>query len=247
MRPDLQRALEANGVTPPTHIDLHPNPLDEFFARFGGKPSAAEVFHHQTRLTSRRITDCLPTASLLEDVRAWTLAQEPAIGAMQQPQRPTPIVEVARRAAAAMSSNRYGVELVVAHDGGALTVLADGSVLAPLAAGPSAHNLICGARVPDTWPAVQSGGFADALDGVGVLVFVGVPWRYMALLGARGYRRLLAESGRYHAAAIEAATAAGMEWRLDTEFDDAKVDAALGLDGLERTALALMRFARPAP
>ena len=244
MEPDLQSALEANAVTPPTHVDLHPSALDEYFDRFGGKPSVAEVFHHESRLTSRRVEERVRTATLLDDVRTWTLGQERELRVIGAERTTDPIVMVARAAAATMGSNRYGVELVVVRAGGALTVLAEGDALAPLVAGPSAHNLIHDARVPDTWPAPHSGGFADARDSVGVLVFVGVPWRYMALLGARGYRRLLSECGRYNAAAIDAAGTAGLEWRLDMEFNDGKVDAALGLDGLERVSLAVMWLAR---
>lgn len=77
----------------------------------------------------------------------------------------------------------------------------------------------------------------------GLLFLVAVPWRYMALQGARGYRRTLIDTGRVLRRIEELLPAQTPMW---LDFHDASVNEALNLDGVERHVLAVVSLPVPA-
>ncbi len=70
------------------------------------------------------------------------------------------------------------------------------------------------------------------------LFFAGVPWRYMAFQGPRGYRRLFIELGRVMADVGRLMAAAGVRHVTSFDFLDVPVERTLGFDGVEVTLLA---------
>jgi hypothetical protein len=89
-------------------------------------------------------------------------------------------------------------------------------------------------------------GQASCAGHADLLVVIAVPWRYMVFQGPRGCRRMLMESGRltawFEARAREQEVALGVE----LDFADGAVEELLLLDGVERTALAVLTVGQEA-
>ncbi len=83
----------------------------------------------------------------------------------------------------------------------------------------------------------------DVRDGLGggevVLVLTGILRRTAWKYGARGYRHLYWDAGTMLANLLELAPA---EARVLTGFVDDEVNAVLGVDGIDETALALLQL-----
>ena len=71
-----------------------------------------------------------------------------------------------------------------------------------------------------------------------LILYVGFPWRYMALQGPRGYRRMLVELGKQISRVEQLLQAAGLATATSLDFYDATVESLLGFDGVETTLLA---------
>ena len=77
-----------------------------------------------------------------------------------------------------------------------------------------------------------------ALEGRHLILYVGFPWRYMALQGPRGYRRMLVELGKQISRVEKLLQAAGLVVATSLDFYDVTVESLLGFDGVETTLLA---------
>ena len=71
-----------------------------------------------------------------------------------------------------------------------------------------------------------------------LILYVGLPWRYMALQGPRGYRRMLIELGQKISRVEQLLQAAGLAATTSLDFYDVMTESFLGLDGVETTLLA---------
>ena len=71
-----------------------------------------------------------------------------------------------------------------------------------------------------------------------LILYVGFPWRYMALQGPRGYRRMLVELGKQISRVEQLLQAAGLAVATSLDFYDVTVESLLGFDGVETTLLA---------
>lgn len=77
-----------------------------------------------------------------------------------------------------------------------------------------------------------------ALEVRHLILYVGFPWRYMALQGPRGYRRMLVELGKQISRVEQLLQAAGLAAATSLDFYDVTVESLLGFDGVETTLLA---------
>lgn len=71
-----------------------------------------------------------------------------------------------------------------------------------------------------------------------LILYVGFPWRYMALQGPRGYRRMLIELGKRISRVERLLQAAGLDTTTSLDFYDVAIESFLGFDGIETTLLA---------
>ena len=71
-----------------------------------------------------------------------------------------------------------------------------------------------------------------------LVLYVGFPWRYMALQGPRGYRRMLIELGKRISRVEQLLQAAGLAATTSLDFYDVAIESFLGFDGIETTLLA---------
>jgi len=71
-----------------------------------------------------------------------------------------------------------------------------------------------------------------------LILYVGYPWRYMALQGPRGYRRMLVELGKQISSVEQLLQGAGLAVATSLDFFDVTVESLLGFDGVETTLLA---------
>ena len=71
-----------------------------------------------------------------------------------------------------------------------------------------------------------------------LLLYVGFPWRYMALQGPRGYRRMLIELGKKISKVEQLLQSAGLATTTSLDFYDVEIESFLGFDGIETTLLA---------
>ena len=71
-----------------------------------------------------------------------------------------------------------------------------------------------------------------------LILYVGFPWRYMALQGPRGYRRMLIELGKKISIVEQLLQAAGLAALTSLDFYDVAIESLLGFDGIETTLLA---------
>jgi hypothetical protein len=77
------------------------------------------------------------------------------------------------------------------------------------------------------------------------LFLVLAPWRYMVLLGPRGYRRALMDAGALLRACRSLAGEHGLRAESTLDFYDHRVDEVLSLDGVERTVVAVVAVCDP--
>lgn len=77
-----------------------------------------------------------------------------------------------------------------------------------------------------------------ALEVRHLILYVGFPWRYMALQGPRGYRRMLVELGKQISRVERLLQAEGLAVATSLDFYDVTVESLLGFDGVETTLLA---------
>ena len=71
-----------------------------------------------------------------------------------------------------------------------------------------------------------------------LILYVGFPWRYMALQGPRGYRRMLIELGKKISTVEQLLQSAGLTATTSLDFYDVAIESFLGFDGIETTLLA---------
>lgn len=71
-----------------------------------------------------------------------------------------------------------------------------------------------------------------------LILYVGFPWRYMALQGPRGYRRMLIELGQRISRVEHLLQAAELAATTSLDFCDVAIESFLGFDGIETTLLA---------
>ena len=71
-----------------------------------------------------------------------------------------------------------------------------------------------------------------------LILYVGFPWRYMALQGPRGYRRMLIELGKKISKVEQLLQVAGLAATTSLDFYDVAIESFLGFDGIETTLLA---------
>lgn len=72
------------------------------------------------------------------------------------------------------------------------------------------------------------------------IVVVGVPWRYMLFYGPRGYRRMLTDLGVLLDGVRRIADDQNIRCASTLDFFDARLDRLLLIDGVERSALAVI-------
>ena len=78
-----------------------------------------------------------------------------------------------------------------------------------------------------------------------IAVLVGVPWRNMLFVGARGYRRMLVDTGMILSAFGSVCQQLGYDVTPCFDFIDCAVDTVLANDGVERGALVLIALNDP--
>ncbi|WP_371679611.1 SagB family peptide dehydrogenase [Streptomyces sp. NBC_01276] len=139
---------------------------------------------------------------------------------------------------AAASGSRYPVEVYVAHGG---TAGAPGGlshydpvhhVLERLRDGDGRARVLAALRTP------------PARDAESVLLLTSVLWRNAAKYGAFGYRLQSLDVGAVTAQAAAAAEAAGLAVTVHLDFDDAALDALLGLDPFAESVFAVVTLHR---
>jgi hypothetical protein len=246
--------LEETIVPSPNVVELRRTATSDYVFRFAATtPHPAELFHENSRITPHSEQNVVIDEEALVGARKWFY------GTAYRPREDT-LDEAAARARGLMVDAR---ELVPRAGGGLLRLLEpdvpeltyaldflllDGDRIYRLAPGADVLWLERRYAAPRL-PAIRE-ALPELEDEDGVLLFVlGVPWRYMALQGPRGYRRTLIEAGRVLQALEDAASRDGSELQVSLDFYDARLDDALRVDGVERATLAAvaMRAAEHRP
>ncbi len=256
--PSMSRltALEEAVIASPNSIELTRDPALDYFQRFlTSTRHVSELFHENTKISFHSTVNVLMDEDELAATRNWFYAtayrpQEADIdlekaeaGGIVKPIHSLagPLGEfLGRLSEPDLGELRYALDLLVLIDG-RLYHLAPGSPFLWLERLILPHEQ---QLLPALLPTLhaQPPGKAETY-----LFVVAAPWRYMVIQGPRGYRRTLMDAGGLlqHVARI------GLDLNLSTastvDFYDARLDGLLRLDGVERSALAVIRLRSPDP
>ncbi len=244
----LKLKLEETLLPSLNSIDLQRTAESDYLYRFASSaPQVAEVFHENSKLL-RSSTLVVPDGDeQVHDLREWfftnsyTFAADDFNNETQQPVKVeyAELPETLRKLVEPFAWDEtrvkllYGLDLFLLLDDLLLRVLPRRSFL-------WIERKFDGAARADLRKALI-GMPEDAWQEARGLLFVSAsPWRYMLLYGPRGYRHTLMDAGRLLSEIDRAAAASRFAALTVQNFYDHPVDELLMLDGLERSALAVV-------
>jgi hypothetical protein len=239
--------LEESLLSSPHSVDLDRTPLRDYIERFTGRePHVAELFHENTKITPHSGVNTALDEEQCAAAQRWYVktayapyaddidAPAAAAAGMTMPladvggaaarwlahlQRP-PLVELA-----------YALHFMLVRPEAVHRVTPDGRTL-------WLDHFLDADRYADlcaTLLGPLAGARAEAH-----LVMALAPWRYMVFQGPRGYRRAAADAGRMLGALEAAAADEGVATITTLDFHDARLDRALNIDGVDRSAFAVL-------
>lgn len=243
----LRRMLEQTLIPSPNISTLAPTPLNDFVNRMElGTVHPAESFHVNSKLSDSD-RDRLVDPGRADTVRKWfsencghvrpddlddDLGSAVALHHVDLPPR-------LGRALSAfgpdgpMQTLLYSADLMVVFNGGAYRQVGGEDKLWK-------EHTITDADL-EAFIASPMGVDPEKFEGaVAIAVLVGVPWRNMLFNGARGYRRMMVDTGMILSAFGSVCQQVGYEVTPAFDFVDIDVDVALANDGVERSALMLI-------
>lgn len=227
---ELPIDLLAPPIEPETAVELVWSPGEDYRRRLLGRVHPAEAYLVASRLTDDTLSQ-IADHEQVEATRAAFLSQYSNAIALPGEARAlsseAPLDRLLRSVIADGPSHRalFGCDLVVVSNSevGVLRPAA-GMVWRRMRMSPLAVDQFCSACGID-------------IEYSPALALVGVPWRYMQLIGPRGLQRCLADVGTVAATLERGTNGIGVSWMW--EFRNVLADAALEYDGLERSVIAV--------
>jgi hypothetical protein len=252
----IQALLEETLIPSPSGTELQRDPMHDYLHRFTQRsPHVAELFLENTKITPASLTNGAMDEQLLAAARRWyfNTAYHPHEEAFDFPaaeragvcldvnhvDRPVGRLLAALAADEQAAQLLYGLDLYVVLETQVFRVMPAASMMWLVRRVPSAerHALAASIALRAQPPA---GPHAD------LLVVIAVPWRYMVFQGPRGCRRMLMESGRLTQWFETRAREHDVALDVTLDFADGALEEVLLLDGVERTALAVLTVGQEA-
>lgn len=249
----LRRMLEQTLIPSPNVSILAPSPLLDFVNRMElNWIHPAESFHVNSKLTETD-RDRLLDPNWSESVRKWfqencghvepnDLTEESSEVALPHTRLPQRLGSTLSLFGAngPMKGLLYSADLMVVFDNAAYRQVGGADQLWK-------EHVIKDELMGDL-TASPIGVDTDKFETAeAIVVLVGIPWRNMLFNGARGYRRMLLDTGMILSALGSACQQFGYEVTPCFDFVDRAVDKALANDGVERSALLLIALNDPSP
>ena len=228
--PELPIALLAPPIEPETAVELVWSPGEDYRRRLLGRVHPAEACLVASRMTTDTATQ-IAGPEEVETTRAAFLSQYtnavplPGEARPLDPEHPLDRLLISVLQDAPSHRALFGCDLLVVTSSQA-------AVLRP-AAGMLWRRTLMSPLAIDQFRAACG---VD-LEQAAAFVLVGVPWRYMQLLGPRALQRCLADVGTVAATLERGVDGIGTSWMW--EFMNVQADAALEYDGLERSVMAI--------
>ena len=221
-------------------------PWSDFLERYGSLSiHEAELFHCNSRISIASQVNAPLSSDHIRDIRAW-MDRESYV-----PKECTLDEHAGERIGAVRAEADEGIQCLMA-DAGIRSALA---VELYLWAGGMLYRM----RNRSLWlerrlSSDDAARMADQLhlDQPGwnrevryLILYAGYPWRYMALQGPRGYRRMLIELGQNISRVEGLLQTAGFTAATSLDFYDDTAELLLGFDGIETTLLATTAASGP--
>lgn len=251
--PDLGAILETLDrphLPSPNSAELIWSPLADFAGRaVRPDPHIAELFHVNSKLIRRRATSlCSPET--VDAVREWFLAQA-ASGVDDATHAPREVAvphhAVAshlRHLLAPFAAEGNAARLLFAVD---LAIVTDGGLFRQVPARTTLwreHPPNEATAAMRREPPVHGRTNGSAAAERDYVVVTAVPWRYMALLGPHGYRRALLDAGRVVEILAGSPHPDSGTPMIFLDPYQQEMDEMLGIDGIERSAVALVEVSQ---
>ncbi len=244
-----ERMLWEETIIPsPNSINLEQTVESEFLHRFdAGKPHVAEMFHENSKLTPYSTLRIPEDDQKLEEVRTWYFStayavkdkdidpkktQDLRINIKDLPEFLVCLLETFRQSET-MTNLLYGLDLCLLYDQKLYKLLAGTDYL-------WLDREYSNIEIEKVKAAILGVHQAILTKTTALIFIVGCPWRYMMLFGPRGYRHTLIDTGRLLAYLENKATANKLHFTIAQNFYDVQVDRFLFIDGVERSALAIL-------
>lgn len=249
----MQALLEETLLPSPKSSELRRTPTHDYLNRLHTRaPHVAELFQENTKISPWSTVNKVLDADLCARTRSWYFSTshrprpddfDPTATLAHRVQLPLdqlepPLADLLGRLAhdESPASLLFGLDLWVLVDREVLRVI------------PSSTILWLEKRLNDMELSVLKRSIvglpSDVVEpAVAILFIVPVPWRYMLFQGPRGYRRSLIDVGRF-LAWCETAVKGSLQADTAIDFFDHRVDAALSLDGVERSTAAIVALNR---
>lgn len=244
----VQALLEETLLPAARSVDLVRTPTKDYLHRLALEPNVAELFCANTKIVPHGTANTPLDLDLVRATREWyhATAYKPQPGDVD-PDRaaehgvhlaaerlPVGLSELVQRLASdrTLDDVLYALDLWLVYGDASYRVV------------PRSTTLWLDRRLD----AAQASGLRGALlelrpeearHDSALLLVVPVGWRYMLFQGARGYRRALVDVGRF-LAWCEASRPPSLRTAVCMDFYDDRVNALLGLDGVERSVTAIV-------
>ncbi|MFN8037482.1 MAG: hypothetical protein U0V73_16300 [Acidimicrobiia bacterium] len=234
----LPPALEYPTVEPESAIELRWNPEQDVRRRLlPGPPHVAELYHVNAALDAFRLGEIAPPAEI-EQVRETYLATSFGPTAGTEPDAWRELCTDLGDPVAACLASVHDVPSVRAALFGADICWLDGSQLWRVAA--TRPVLVREAAVFPEHLEELAASTVEPPRSTRLVAIVLCPWRYMSLVGPRGYRRALVDAGILVSHLATSAADLRFAWRVHHDFVDRAVNRVLLADGVERAAVVLL-------
>lgn len=249
----VQNGLEQSILPTPNVVSFDPSPREQHLTRLA-EPlgTAGERFLLSSRVREWEVDD-LPTRNDIEALRSWFFESERCfeepddlagrtVGQVAVSSLPPPVASVlwAFGPDGPLGASLYSTDIVVITDEAVLGLspMTDRLVIE--------HRLNSPAR--DLIAPALTAHDRDALDNSWVvLAFAIVPARYGVLLGERGLKRTLLETGTLITNTAAIAADVGLVPVPVVDFSDVVIDSICRNDGVERTVVAMLLLGPPTP
>lgn len=242
----IRRFLEDSIVPSPHSIDLAPSVDGDYLHRSERRhPHIAETYHLNSKLSPHSLVQPAGPEAI-EQVREWFFetSYQTSEDVLDEDQTHYVQVEIDDlpepvgawvRALEPANRHFFGADLLMVVDGRLLRYVPGRSYLiVERSFSDEDHQALLGTLLRPR---------PDWTESVALAAVVVCPWRYQLLTGPRGYRDALFDVGRVLCAAERAADEADVDLDVRTRFYDRVAEDVLRLDGVERSACALLSIA----
>ncbi len=249
IEPRLRAFLEETLLPSPNTVELMRTPQSDYRFRFAAAsaPHIAELFQENTKLSPHSSFDAAINERELSQARDYYFATAYQVAEADFIPGKDKAIRITHEHLPAwlrsflspfsvkdgISSLLYGVDMLLIFDGAVYKQ-------APRSIQLWRERALSPSDLANFRAAIMRGPDALITAAEAFAILVGVPWRYMAFLGPRGYRRMMLEAGMLLAQLGGIAAHYGLHTAVCTDFYDTHVDRILLLDGVERTAIAIL-------